>query len=234
MAKNLVRSLITMVFIACASVSYGSNANSIMSPFSATYTTTWKKGISFKVEGTQTLTHNNGQWLFVFNASTFLASIKESVSFNIINAQILPNQYYYKSQVLGKKREAKLTFDWQNMRVKNDIKNKPWHMDIKDHTLDKLGVQLQIRQDLKNDISSLNYDIADGGKIKHWSFKRVGSEIIRSELGELETIKVIRTDNQSKDRQSTFYFAPSLDYLLVRMKHKEDGESYLLEIESIN
>ncbi|WP_191600294.1 DUF3108 domain-containing protein [Marinomonas algicola] len=202
-------------------------------PYKAIYSTTWKKGISFEVEGMQVLTKKEDHWFFEFTASTFFASIKENVSFNLIDNQIRPEKYYYKSQLLGKKREAKLSFDWENMKVENDIENKPWKMDIHEKTIDKLGIQLQLRQDLKANRDELHYEIADGGRLKYWTFARIGTQKIKTRLGDLDTVKVVRTDSQNNDRESVFYFAPEYDFLLVKMKYVEKKESYLLEIKSI-
>ncbi|MFT2112490.1 DUF3108 domain-containing protein [Marinomonas sp. 2405UD68-3] len=207
--------------------------NNLFFPYKATYSTVWKKGVNFEVEGTQTLTKEDSHWFFEFKASTFFASLTENVTFQLKNNQIRPANYYYKSQLLGKKREAKLTFDWNKMQVENDIKNKPWKMDIHENTIDKLGIQLQLRQDLKANRKELNYEIADGGRLKYWTFARIGKQKVKTRLGDLDTVKVVRTDNQNNDRESVFYFAPEYDYLLVKMKYVEKKESYLLEIKSI-
>jgi hypothetical protein len=223
------------ILLSLLSAASASANSAFVQPYKATYSTIWQKGINFKVVGEQTLSQgNDNNWFFSFQAKTLLASLEESVSFQLIDQHIQPLVYHYKSKIFGKKREALLTFDWQSMRVKNDVQNKPWKMDIHQGTLDRLGVQLQLRQDLKAGKDRFQYQIADGGHLKDWSFAKIGVQTIRTDLGELETLKVVRTDNQSADRQSVFFFAPKYDFLLVRMKHIEDGESYLLEIESIN
>jgi len=205
-----------------------------LKPYSATYSTTWKKGISIKVEGTQTLSHTaDNQWLFSFQASTFFASLNESVKFKVDNGQIFPLIYEYHTSAFGKKRDATLTFDWQKNRVRNDIKNKPWHMDIKAGVLDKLSIQLQIRHDLKYNKAKLEYQIADGGKLKNWQFERLGNEVIKTQLGAINTIKVKREGTGKKAKTTTFWFAPKHDFLLVKLVHKEKKESYKLELDSI-
>ncbi len=229
--------LISILGIFCqpavSSTDSSNHVSNLFFPYKATYSTIWKKGLSLEVQGTQTLTKEDSHWFFEFKASTFFASLTENVSFQLKNNQIRPENYYYKSQLLGKKREAKLTFDWEQMQVKNDIKNKPWKMDIHEKTIDKLGIQLQLRQDLKVGREELHYEIADGGRLKYWTFERIGTQKVKTSLGDLDTVKVVRTDNQNNDRESVFYFAPEYDFLLVKMKYVENKESYLLEIKSI-
>ena len=209
-------------------------SDSFIKPYSATYSTTWKKGISIKVEGTQTLSQSpNKQWHFSFQADTFFASLNESVEFKVNEGQIFPLLYEYHTSAFGKKRDAVLTFDWQKKRVRNDIKNKPWHMDIQAGVLDKLSIQLQIRQDLKRNKAKLDYLIADGGKLKPWHFERLGNEQIDTQLGAIDTIKVKREGTGKKAKTTTFWFAPKYDFLLVKLVHQEKKESYKLELDSI-
>ncbi|MBM6550443.1 DUF3108 domain-containing protein [Marinomonas ostreistagni] len=210
-------------------------AASFFQPYQATYSTTWKKGISIKVEGSQTLSQTSAdQWRFKFYADTFFATLSEQSTFTRQASQIRPLSYHYQSSILGKKKQAKLTFDWQAMSVLNDVKQKPWRMDITDQTLDRLSMQLQLRYDLKADpTGNFAYHIADGGKLKTYAFAAQGHEQIDTQLGKLDAIKVIRTDNDSDKRSSYFWFAPKYDFLLVRMEYHDKGESYTLDLEKI-
>lgn len=206
-----------------------------LDPYSATYSTVWKKGISFKIKGTQTFTKkSDNRWQLSFKAKTFFASLKESTLFSIVNNHIQPIRYEYHTSAFGKKRDAILTFDWEKKRVTNDVKNKPWKMAVELGTLDKLSVQLQIRQDIKNQKEELSYQVADGGYSKQWKFKKVATETIKTKLGTMKATKVMRVDDQGKKKKTIFWFAEKYDYLLVKLEHKDGKESYLLELESIS
>lgn len=206
-----------------------------LKPYSAVYSTIWKKGISLKVEGKQTLSKKaDDSWQFVFTADSMIASLNESSIFNVEDHQIIPAKYEYHTSALGKKRDAVLTFDWENKLVHNDVKDKPWNLTIPPKTLDKLSIQLQVRQDLKMGKNEFDYQIADGGYIKNWRFEREKMETIDTKLGRVSAIKIIRTDNLEKGKRTSFWFVPKFDYLLVKMEHKEDGESYRLDIESMS
>lgn len=203
-------------------------------PYSATYSTVWKKGISFTVKGTQTFSKQaEDTWLLSFKAKTIFASLKESSLFKIYNNRIRPIRYDYHTSAFGKKRDAILTFNWDKKQVINDVKNTKWKMSIEQDTLDKLSVQLQIRQDVRDNKDTLIYQIADGGRLKTWEFKRLASETIKTKLGEIKAIKVIRVDNRGKKKKTVFWFAEKFDYLLVKLEHLDGKEVYKLELESI-
>lgn len=227
-----------ILFISMPMLSFSSTpktpVDSSLTPYSAVYSTVWKKGISVKVTGKQTLSKiNETLWLFDFSAKNMLASMNETAVFYIEDQHIIPTKYHFKSSVLGKKRTATLTFDWDKNLVRNDVKDKPWNLSINPTTLDKLSVQLQVRLDLQQGKDTFDYQIADGGHIKNWQFKREEVQTINTKLGRLSTVKVIRTDNLEKGKKTSFWFAPEFDYLLVKLEHIEDGESYELDIESM-
>ena len=205
-----------------------------LSPYTVTYSALYKKGITLRVEGSQTLTRKDDKlWQFDFEVDTLLASLNETSTFELQEQNLRPIEYRYSSSILGKKKNVTVTFDWNKMTALNNVKGSQWKMSINDITLDRLTLQLQLRYDLLNNRDDLSYDIADGGKLKRYIFKKQTTELIDTKLGELETIKVVRTDNLSDKRHQYFWFAPEQGFLLVKMEHFEKGESYTLNIDSV-
>lgn len=203
-------------------------------PYRAVYSTIYKKGITLRVEGKQTLIESaEHSYKFDFVVDTLLASLKESSKFSLYNDSLRPSEYHYSSRVLGKRKDVTVTFDWQAMTATNHVKGGPWNMPINDISLDRLTLQLQLRYDLQNHRDQLSYDIADGGQLKRYTFEKRDQETIQTKLGKLDTIKVVRTDNLSDKRHQYFWFAPQYDYLLVKMEHFEKGESYTLNVDKV-
>ena len=64
-------------------------------------------------------------------------------------------------------------------------------METKNGILDKLLSQFMIMIDLKLGNIPEKYIIADGGKIKEYAFKKIKDEIIKTPLGNFNTIKLI-------------------------------------------
>jgi hypothetical protein len=206
-------------------------------PFKAIYASEWDAGIALKgeVERSLSSTANKGQWIFRTYASAMIASIDEESTVIFNQSDVIPQQYHYQKIVLGKKREAKLAFDWPNMSVKNDIDEKPWNMAIPKTTQDKLSYQLQMRLDLKaGKKGPFSYKIADGGRLKEYDFNIIGKETIQSPLGEYETIKVEMDRGPNASRETYIWYAPALDYMIVKLKQiEEDGTVYALQLKSM-
>jgi hypothetical protein len=217
--------------------SLGANADSPpISPFKAIYSSEWDVGISLDGEVERSLVATpEGQWTFRTYASAMVASIDEQSTVRFENEQVVPLNYLYKKKVLGKKRKASLIFDWDSSSVKNDVDDKPWSMEIPKETQDKLSYQLQMRLDLKaGQKGPFSYQIADGGKLKQYDFKIIGNETIQSPLGEYETIKVEMDRGPNAKRETYIWYAPELDYMIVKLKQTEpDGKAYALHLKSM-
>ncbi len=212
------------------------NSSSPIHPFKAIYTSEWDIGIAVNGEVERSLTQTpQGEWLFRTFANTMVASIDESSLVSFAGNEVIPHEYLYKKKVLGRKREATLSFDWQAMSVNNNIDHKPWKMDIPLHTQDKHSYQLQMRIDLKSGKRGpFTYQIADGGRLKEYDFKVIGEEVIESPLGKFDTIKVEMDRGPNASRETFIWYAPALDFMIVKLKQTEaDGKVYALQLKSM-
>lgn len=173
----------------------------------------------------------DGSQVFSFKADSWIADLEEASVFRWSeNDRIVPIQYRYERTGLGRDREAVLNFDWATNTVVNNVERKPWKMAVPLLALDKLSYQLQIRADLINDRPLLEYKIADGGRIKEYSFEVMGGEEVRTDAGRFMAIKVKRV-REDEDRQTIFWMAKEWDYLIVRLQQQEeDGSTYEIDL----
>ncbi|BBB30075.1 DUF3108 domain-containing protein [Neptunomonas japonica] len=232
--SSFIKALLTSAFLIPAITN--ANTSPPVLPFTAVYSSQWNAGIALKGEVERSLSSTpDGQWLFRTYASALIASIDEKSTVVFNNSEVTPQKYHYKKLVLGKKREAKLAFDWANMSVKNDVDDKPWKMDIPAKAQDKLSYQLQMRLDLKaGKKGPFSYKIADGGRLKEYDFKIIGEEKIQSPLGEFDTIKVEMDRGPKAARKTYIWYAPKLDYMIIKLKQIEgDGKTYALQLKSM-
>ncbi|RVU32820.1 MULTISPECIES: DUF3108 domain-containing protein [Neptunomonas] len=207
-----------------------------ISPFKATYASKWDVGVALDGDVTRSLTKTeDGQWHFETQAAALVASIKESSKVAVTEQQITPLAYRYKRKVLGKKRLAELDFDWSALEVSNNVEGKPWKMAIPALTQDKLSYQLQMRLDLINKKQGpFTYQVADGGKLKTYHFSILDAERVTTPAGEYETVKVKMERGKNSDRITYIWFAPTLEYAIVKLEQTEpDGKKYALQLKSL-
>jgi len=161
-----------------------------------------------------------------FTDSTLL----EKTEWNYHQQQLRPIKYSYDRSSSKKKRRVKLSFDWDRMRVTNDINNDPWSMKITEGTLDKLLYQLAVMQDLSAGKKTLEYQIADGGKLKTYRFSNLGEETLHTKLGTFKTIKLKRPGK----RDTILWCAEELNYLPIKLVQEENGIELTLTLDSVS
>ncbi len=149
--------------------------------------------------------------------------------------KIKPIAYRY-SRTGGKKdKTLLLDFDWSTKQLHIDDKQQPWSLTLKDDTLDKLLYQLALMSDLAEQQEQFHYHIADGGKIKQYLISKVSREVISTPLGKIEALKLTRERSRPKDRKTTLWCAPALNYLPVKLEHIEkDGTLFTATLRRLN
>lgn len=203
-------------------------------PYVATFKADSKGSISASGTTTRQLSQlNNLSWKLSSESSALFARIDENSTFTHSQNLIAPHSYYYKRKVLGKTREAALSFDWQKNSVTNNVANQPWQMPISDGVQDKLSYQLQLRLDLINGKELLEYKVADGGRLKEYRFEIIGKEHIETPAGSFDSIKVRRL-HDSNDKKTLIWFAPSLNYQMIKLyRQTKKDKAFALSLQTL-
>jgi hypothetical protein len=204
--------------------------------FQAIYTSQWDLGISLSGEAERSLIkHDDGRYVLTTAASAMVASLTESSVFNMAGDKIKPHHYRYQRKVLGNTRNVEVAFDWPNQKVKNTAEGSDWVMDIEPDTLDKQSVQLRLQLDVAAfpaaEGTTYAYQVADGGHLKIYEFIADGEDLIETPLGTYKSLRIKRDRGEDADRETWIWFAPELDYSIVRIVQKEtDGKRYQLDL----
>lgn len=200
------------------------------------------KGLPVSAKGIRELSRaEDGTFTLSSTATSFFSKISEVSRFKIEGQSIIPLEYQYHRTGIGKNRDAVLSFDWEKMKVLNDVQKKPWEMAIEYGTLDKLLYQLAMQEELRRAYEqglpwpTLEYHVADGGRLKLYQFKVLGEEFVDTPVGKIKTIKAVRIHR--KNRSTTFWLAPEYDFMLVRFEQtgkRGDGFELLLKEATFN
>jgi len=228
--------LTSLLLLLCLVLAQPSQAeNTFPESFTATYTL--HKGPVTLAEMKRKLYKNdNGNYVYEsysepvgyarwFTDNTLL----EKTEWTYHQQQLRPIKYSYERNGSKKKRHVKLNFDWDRMRVTNDINNDHWSMKITEGTLDKLLYHLALMHDLSNGTESLEYQIADGGKLKTYHFNNLGQEVLQTKLGALNTIKLKKPGK----RDTILWCAEELNYLPIKLVQEENGIELTLTLTSV-
>jgi hypothetical protein len=160
--------------------------------------------------------------------------LRETSRGRMTPAGIRPDKYHYLRNGGDKKREADLSFNWDEHTVRNHVEDSLWKMDIPAGTLDKLASQLGMMLALQQDKRDVTFNIADGGRLKKYRYKVVGHETLEVPAGTFETVKITKL-RTNKKRKTYVWCAPALNYLPIRIWQRETDDSvYTSDLESVS
>ncbi|TCK08613.1 DUF3108 domain-containing protein [Marinobacterium mangrovicola] len=199
-----------------------------LTPFRATYTANLDAGVELNANAYRELRQqDDGTWIFDSTADAVVARQHEASHFTYSDDQIQPLKYRYERKLLGRERLVDLKFNWAKSRVTTTVEEKPWSMKIPDGTQDKLSYQLQLRLDLAAGKKELVYEVADGGLLSEYRFRVIGEETVETPAGKFNALKVERVRGEDAKRTTHLWFAPELEYLIVKLYQVEsDGKEY--------
>lgn len=218
----------SLLFVTTLIFSVAGTASEVPDTFSNTYVSS---ALGFNVTVTHELkSRDDGTKEMRFAAKAWFGNIEETSVLRVNDeGQVIPLHYSYKRRGLGRNRDAELTFDWDKQLVTNNVQNTSWKMDIIQDVQDKLSYQLQLQRDVAQGKKTFAYQIADGGRLKEYAFEVVGEEVLKTPMGEVNTIKVKRS--RDNDERTTFvWLAPDWDFLLVSMEQEEKGKTYNINL----
>lgn len=197
-----------------------------MSPFQASY----QFGYNGKNMGTatRTLSKSGNTWSYVFAAkAAAIASATETSRFTLNNGQISSSNFSRTSKILVHNDTMTINFNPNTKMINTKKKDKERSFAWKAGVLDELNAELQVREDLKSSGLKSSYLIADAKGIDTHQFVKQGTESVKTSYGTFDTIKVVMK-HDNNDKNSTFWLAPKLDYLPVKMTHQDGNTSYSL------
>ena len=194
-----------------------------LQPYSAQYQTT-ARGMALKLN--RKLEENgDGSFTLTNGGKIMVVGFHEMSVFSTEGTAILPKSYVYQGTgLINRRREVHFT---PGSDIIRSLYKEQWYeLPYKEGTLDRMSQQEQVRLFLLNDPTpkeDINITVADGKRIKDYQLRYVGEETLDTPIGSLETLHFERV-HDDPDRKSDTWVAPSLDYLMVKTVHVEDGK----------
>jgi hypothetical protein len=204
-----------------------------LAPYEARYTASMSKGVSLNGEGVRELTdQGNNVWLYRTDVDSFIADINESLIFRWEDGQVIPLRYrYHLSGFLIKDRKQSIDFDWQAGTATGSYRGEKFEVELRDKTLDPLGYQLQLHQDLKAGKRDVTYQVLDKGDYDDDRFAVIDEDSLSDNGRTMNTLKAEKVRDEDSKRQTLMWFDPARDYLLIRLLQVEpDGSEYELKL----
>jgi len=227
--KSRVTSAVTMCLclLVTPALSVSDQSNGIK-PFEANFTV----GNNFVTAASAklSLTGSDENWIYslaIIPSGIFKLSgkgrIEELSTLKFVNNE-LQTQSYNHRQLGDKKRDVGALFDWTTNQLTFQYRDKDDVIVFADPIYDRFSITLTVRERLRSGFDQLTFQVFDRGRIKPVVFENAGLETLDTKLGELQAYKVRSyNDDGTRQRATTTWYAPSLDYVPVRIEQHKEG-----------
>lgn len=161
----------------------------------------------------------------------------ETSTLSLKDGKVTPHHYRYDREGTGRDKSYEWHYNLAEKTAKNLKKEKTVSLAVTDGLQDKLSYHLQNRLDLLNNPKQQRFTysvINTSGSIKDYTYQYDGEEELILPYGLVKTIRLKREVIEKK-RITYAWFAPELDYLLVKLYQVKAGaEQFEAQLLSIN
>lgn len=178
------------------------------------------------------LRKENGRWTYSAEAKTIgIAKLFKDRQIRAISKFTINNFgvdaiNYQKIEASGNKIYKNIKLKLNSKNQKASTKTKTWKLK-KSNVVDPLSLFLALSYDLKNQPQQVqfNYQEADGKRLKHRSYHKIGFDIINIKDRKIKTIKI------SDGKNLNAWFAPSLDFLPILIEKDDNASKYRYQMQ---
>ncbi|MBU3022788.1 DUF3108 domain-containing protein [Aestuariibacter sp. A3R04] len=193
-------------------------------PFEAKYTAyKWNDDVGSVTIKLTPLAKNQYSLTYASKVSKFFLSDErfEHSIFFYEDGSITPYQYFYRREGTGPDKNLEVKFSTRpNKHIEiSDSETVVWQGET-----DNQLYRLDLAKQLASGADSAAYDFINyRGEKKSYGIEVMGKATLSLPYGKLNTIKV-KLIRQNSSRETFAWFAPSLNYNLVRLQQFKDGE----------
>lgn len=212
-----------------------------IAPFEATYSILHKsKQVGTALRKLEKLADNNYRYSYTTDIEWLIFDDKrtEESTVSIKNNSVIPQHYKYSREGTGRDKFYEWSYDVSGNSATDLKKNKTIEVNFPENIQDSLSYHLQHRLNLIKNPDQKNFTysvIRSSGSFRDYAYEYDGEEEIMLPYGLIKTIKLKR-EIKEKKRVTYAWFAPELDYLLVRLyqvkKGTEQFEAQLMVIDT--
>ncbi len=135
---------------------------------------------------------------------------------------LVPTSYIMHHQSKRKNRRDDVTFP-NPTTAKGNYDGNSYQVTAASGVIDAAVLELRLMDDLPAN-KPLHYQTVGKGKLHDYQFRNMGKETLQTAAGTYECIKLQQASEDGK-YQTTVWLAPTLNYGIVQIRHKDDDET---------
>lgn len=159
--------------------------------------------------------------------------ITEESIFRMDGHHFRPVSYEYRHKGSSKNRDESIIYDWTNGVAELDYRGNTSTVELEEGTIDRFLLQLSTAAALDKGADRYAVRVLDNGRVTQFTLQAADEEKIRTPAGSYTTLPVSKSDKDD-DKRITFWFAPTLNYVPVRIERvKKNEEPMRMELKRI-
>lgn len=171
-----------------------------------------------------TINNNGGNFRANFVIEHTLLDTAQSAQFSNNQCSITPQSYTSTAKAAFRSKTTEsLSFNWPaKTATRHHNKDGNVSFTLDQQLYDPMSLFFKARCDLIAGKTQLSYPLIHKGKEKTHRYNVIGTEVVKTGMGKYEAL-VVQRQRSNPDRRTTFYVAPALDYLIVKIHHRENS-----------
>jgi hypothetical protein len=175
--------------------------------------------------------HTSIEWLI-------FSDIREETSIvKLKGNKVIPTSYEFKREGTGSDKHYKWRYDIKNNNAVDELKERTKTIKFPKNIQDSLSYHLQHRFNMITNPAQAHFVypvIKSSGSMKNYVYEYDGEEELMLPYGLIKTIRLKREVIEKK-RVTYAWFAPELDYLLVKLHQIKGGvEQFEAQLKTVN
>ncbi|MFC4699300.1 DUF3108 domain-containing protein [Glaciecola siphonariae] len=144
----------------------------------------------------------------------------ETSVFELQDNQLIPITYQYKREGTGSNKSLRVSFDKDSDKIwVNDEAQYDWNDEM-----DNQLFRVDLSRKLQAGETDVSYDFINyRGERRNYQLQVIGADSLTLPYGKINALKV-KINRDSKKRVTFAWFAPDLDYTLVRLQQFKNGK----------
>lgn len=124
----------------------------------------------------------------------------------------------------SKRKNKKDSFRFNSpTSIQGNYEGQAYQVSVPKGTTDLTLLELQLMQSFATGKQRASYNIVDRGKLKNYTFKKMGTENISLGAGDY-TCEKVQVARKGGNRKTTLWLAKELNYFPVRIQHNDNGD----------
>lgn len=205
-------------------------------PFEAVYEV--KVNGKTRLESRISLSESQGIWKYesVSKGTRGLARFLGADSLEVStgrfdDGRFVPSEFLHRSKIAGRDDIWIAHFDWENLQVVTHHEEGESELALTATTDDPMSLTLSLRNLLSGGAGEVNLDVLREDEVDRHRYRPGGIEALQTPLGCFEVVPVERVRDPESKRYSSAWYAPSVAYIPVQIRHgKKGGKEFLMSI----